>query len=315
VHRKLTRFTTNKIKDLSIGVIDDTMSHKPYAKKMEHVGFFHDGLTKKEVKGHSIVTHGVHSQELGLVPVDIELYRKDGRTKNDIACDMIQRTQRYKKLQLFVLDSWYSNVQVLGKICKRGSHFITEIKSNRNITIDNKRRWAREHERSIKESQYKTASINGSFYRYFQTCGFICGLGNVNLIFSQKFEEGEGKWGETYYLTTDVLSLAGKRAIELFLVRSGIEGFHREAKQQLGLEHYQLRTDRGIARYLFLVMFVYVLLLLLNKQQMRNSLERKTIGEMCRYLKAECYTTLLQRAKHLDKTSLAEFSRELAYGL
>ena len=43
-----------------------------------------DGLTKETQKGHSIVTHGLHSHEMGFVPFDLELYKKDGRTKNDI---------------------------------------------------------------------------------------------------------------------------------------------------------------------------------------------------------------------------------------
>ena len=315
LHTKLSRLTVNRFKDLSIGIIDDTMSHKPYAKKMEHLGIFYDGLTKEKQKGHSIVTHGLHSPEIGIVPFDLELYKKDGRTKNDIACVMIERTQRFKKLPLYIVDSWYSNTQVLGKIKNSGSHYLTEIKSNRNITINYKCRYAREHEKNIKEKDFKKIRIKETDYRFFQTSAFISGLGTINLVFSQKYDDNDKKWEETYYLITDVLSLSGERVIELFLVRGGIEGFHREAKQQLGMEEYQLRTDRGIERYLFLVVLVYVLLLLLNQQQMRNSLEKKTLGEICRQLKAECYTTMLQRAKYVDNEYIEEFSRQLAYGL
>lgn len=98
-------------------------------------------------------------------------------------------------------------------------------------------------------------------------------------------------------------------------MRGEIEGFHREAKDKLGLEDYQLRTDRGIERYLFLVLLVFVLLLMLNQQQMRNSLEEKTIGDLCRQLRAECYTTMLQRAKYVDKKYIEEFGKELAYAM
>ena len=70
VHSQLSRITSRRIKDAYVGIIDDTLSHKPYAKKMEHTGWFYDGLTKKEQHGHSIVTHGVHSRELGFVPFD-----------------------------------------------------------------------------------------------------------------------------------------------------------------------------------------------------------------------------------------------------
>lgn len=314
VHTRLSRLIVRRVKDACIGIIDDTMSHKPYAKKMAHLGIFYDGLTKKEQKGHSIVTHGLHSQELGFVPFDEQLYKKDGRSKNDIACEMIERTQRFKRLSLYLVDAWYSNEQVLGKINLMGSHYITEIKSNRNVHLSRRKRYAREHEKAIPAKQFKEITINNSKYRFFQTSAFISGLGNVNLVFSQKYEEDDEKWGDTYYLITDILSLSGEKVIELFLLRGGIEGFHREGKQQLGMESYQLRKDRGIERYLFLVLLVYSLLLLLNQQLMRKTFESKTIGELCRELKAECHTTLLLNAKNIGKERLEEVGRELAYG-
>lgn len=315
VHSRLSRMTIRRIKDANIGIIDDTFSHKPYAKKMAHLGIFRDGLTKKKQQGHSIVTHGIQSHELGFVPFDLELYKKGGRTKNDIACSMIDRTQRHKKLPLYIVDSWYSNNQVLGRVKKEHSHYITEIKSNRNTTLSNKCRYVREHAKHIKEKDFSVISIKEAKYRFFQTSAFISGLGNVNLVFSQKYEKSDEEWGEMYYLISDVLSLSGERVIELFLLRGGIEGFHREAKQQLGFEHYQLRNDRGIERYLFLVLLVYVLLLLLNQQQMRNTFKSETIGELCRCLKAECYTTMLQKAKYVKKEYLEEFAKELAYAM
>lgn len=213
VHTKLSRLTINRFNDTNIGLIDDTLSHKPYAKKMDWLGIFYEGLTKKKQKGHSIVTHGLHSNQFGFIPFDEQLYKKDGRSKNDIASAMIGRTQRFKKVPLYVADAWYSNIQVLGKIKRAGSHYITEIKSNRNVTINFKCRYVREHEKHIKQKDFKEALIKGLKYRFFQTSTFISGLGNVNLVFSQKYDEDEKKWGETYYLITDVLSLSGERVI------------------------------------------------------------------------------------------------------
>jgi len=315
VHNKLSTMTARLVKDSQIGIIDDTLSHHPYAEKMAHVGWFYDGLTKKEEKGNSIVTHCLHSPTLGTVPFGLELYKKEGRSKNDIASAMIKRTQRYKKLPLYLVDSWYSNIHVLSTIKKHNSHFITEIKSNRNVTIDNKKRWVREHEKSILKKQWKTILIKESEYRYFQTSAFISGLGNVNLVFSQKYYPDDKKWSETYYLITDILTLSGNKVIEFILLRGGIEGFHREAKQQLGLEHYQLRNSRGIERYLFLVLLVYVMLMLLNQRQMRNTFEAKTIGEMREDLKAAYHTMLLQEAEHMSRKDIEEMSKKLARGL
>jgi hypothetical protein len=313
VQTRLSRLIVRRVKDANIGIIDDTLSHKPYAEKMAHLGFFRDGLTKETKKGHSIVTHGLHSHDLGFVPFDEQLYKKDGRSKNDIACEMIERTQKIKKLPLWLIDSWYSNEKVLGKIKRVNSHYITEIKSNRNITIGNRKRFVREHEKTIPKKLYTEVRIRDSKYRYFQTSGHMSVLGNLNLVFSQRYDEDKKEWGEMYYIITNILSMRGDRVIELYLLRGGIEGFHRQWKQDIGMESYQLRNDRGIERYLFLAMLVFVLLLLLNQQQMRRTFESKTIGELCIALKAECHTTLLLNAKHIERDRLVETGRELAY--
>jgi len=315
VRTRLSRLTAKRVKDAHIGIIDDTLSHKPYAKKMAHLGIFRDGLTGRKQQGHNIVTHGLYSHELGFVPFDEELYKKDGRSKNDIACEMIERTQRFKKLSLYLIDSWYANIKVIGKIKRASSHFITEIKSNRNVHIGRKKRWAREHEKAVPKKLYTELQIRNCKYRYFQTSCFISSMGTLNLVFSQKYEEDKREWGETYYIITDILSMKGDRVIELYLLRGGIEGFHRQWKQDIGMESYQLRNDRGIERYLFLAMLVLVLLLLLNQSQMRNTFESKTIGELCTQLKAECHTTLLLNAKHIERDKLIEQGRELAYAL
>lgn len=315
VHDSLTRITARSVRDARLGIVDDTLSHKPYAKKMDYAGWFYDGLTKKKQHGHSIVTSGVHSRGLGFVPVDLRLYKKGSLTKNDIACSMIHRTQRQFRLPLYVLDSWYSNNQVLNSIRREKAHYITEIKSNRNVTIGNKKRSANAHERHIKKKQWHTTKINEATYRYFQTSVYIRKLGDVNLIFSQKYFEDEEEWSETFYLVTDVTSLEGERAIELFLLRGSIEGFHRESKQQLGLEGYHLRNHRGIERYLLLVLLAYVLLLLLSQNLERKTLEQKTIGQLREHLKAECYTILLQKAKNMKTQELKATAKTLAVAL
>jgi len=317
VHERLSKITVRNIKDAHIGILDDTLSHKPYAEKMEGLGFHYDGMTGKESKGHSIVTFGFSSRELGFVPFDSTQYLKDGRSKNDLACTIIKRAHRYRKLSLYLMDSWYANTKVLSAIKEQSGHYITEMKSNRNATINRRCRQVWAHGQYIDAKQFTVVTIKGTKYRFFQCSAFISGrgLGTVNLVFSQKYEEKEKQWGETHYLITDILQLPGARVIELYLLRGGIESFHREAKQQLGLEHYQLRNGRGIDRYLFLVLLTYVLLLLLCQQLLRKDFVERTIGELRQEVKAACYTTMLQRSKHVKRRHIEVFARELAFAL
>jgi hypothetical protein len=225
---------------------------------------------------------------------------------------MIERLCRFKKLLCFVVDTWYANDKVIGKFKEKNIRFVTQIKSNRNVTISRKKRYIREHEKHIKHKQLKECYVNNELYRTFSCDCFIHSIGNVKLVFTQKYDIKEEKWSGTHYLITDMLSISDAQVIELYLRRGGIEGFHREAKQHLGLESYQLRKYRGIERYLFLVLLVYALLLMLNKQLMEDSVSVKTIGELCCYLKEELYTILLKKAKYIDKELLENYARKLA---
>ena len=58
---------------------------------------------------------------------------------------MIERTQRFKNCHSMWLAVGIQTIEYLGKDKKAGSHYVTEIKSNRNVTINNKK-LCQEHE-------------------------------------------------------------------------------------------------------------------------------------------------------------------------
>ena len=321
VKDRLSRLTARTFKDCYIAVLDDTLSAKPYAKKMEHLGMFRDGLDGEVKQGHSVVTFGLTGMEGTFVPFDHELYVADsGRSKNDIGVCMLDRTNRFKKPLIAVFDTWYSNEKIIGKCKEKGIRFITEIKSNRNVNIGNRKRYVREHEKHIKFKDWKEHVIEGRKFRSFSTSAFISNIGHVRLVFSQMWFEDDEKWSETYYLTTDLLGMQDFDVIRHYLLRSGIEGFHREAKQQLGLNKYQLQKSRGIERHLFLAMLVYVMLLMLLKHLLLKSgrevsLSSISIGKLCQLLRRELYTALLRRAKHYNSDYIKRLASKLAYAM
>jgi hypothetical protein len=310
VHDTLSRFMLEQVKDAWILVIDDTFSHKPYAKCMDNLGWFRDGLSKEKRYGHNIVTCGVHSDSVGFVPFDIELYRK-GTTKNEIARRMIARAATFGRFDFCTMDSWYANVENLRAIRQAGMHYVTEIKSNRNVTIGNRKRFVREHEQHIAPNEWTMTTIGNDTYRYLQTSAYMKGAGIINIIFSQKYFVDDKIWSETYYLISDARCLPAETIIAIFLRRNGIEGFHREAKQQLGMEDYMLRKDRGIARYLLLVVLVYTLLRLLQQP----AEPRKTIGELREDVKAAYLTAQLHTTRGKSREFIEEKAKMLAHAL
>lgn len=275
-------------------LIDDTISKRPYAKQVEKANYHYDHTSGKEVLGYSVVTSVLRTKET-MFPYDIKpYYRQEDckdtpfKTKNEIAAEIISSTKYNKKISLTIFDSWYSNDQVIGACKKARKQYITQIKSNRNVTINYKKRFVREHATMIKDVDWKEMQYSNERIRFFSTSAFISKIGSVHLIFSQMYNKKENKWCETHYFISDMLWVSSEDVLSMYLTRVGIESFHREAKQNIGLEGYFLRKCRGIERYLFLVMLTYSILAL-------QGLSRKlSIGETCQQNKVLLFEQVYQ---------------------
>ena len=86
------------------------------------------------------------------------------------------------------------------------------------------------------------------------------------------------------------LEASNEELIEPLVCRWKVECWHRDAKQHLGLEEYQVRKDRGIHVVVLAILVAYTILIL---SQTRGILARiplvfkrglQTIGEICRFM-------------------------------
>ena len=316
---KFNLISSKFISPYSVGILDDTLSHKPFARKMEMAGKHYDHLNGRHENGHSIVTSGFHTNNYFL-PHDLEIYqRKEDiedkaafKTKNQIACEMINVMSKQKRVFCFVFDTWYSNKSIIKKIKDKNKHFVTQIKSNRNVTLSRREKAVRDHAKHIKENQYKELDIDGRKFKLFSSSAYIKGIGPVLLLFCKMWMDDNEKWSDVHYMITDLLSFSEEHILRLYLIRGGIESFHREAKQHLGLESYQIRKSRGIARYLFLVMLTYALLVMLLILPYGKMRVLTTIGDVCRSLKEDCYSNLLKNSRKANIEELKLMSKQLA---
>ena len=293
---------------------------------MEGVSSHYSNLKKGHCNGHSIVTTGFYTR-YGYIPYDAQVYfRKETAgqlqrkflTKNQIMGNLLDSASSKHNFKYFVFDSWYSNNFILNKVKALGKKFVTQIKSNRNVTINRKRREIRNHCKEISLGNYMPKTIKGELFRYYETDGFIKKIGTVRIIFCQMLIKGKEEiqeWSKTYYLITNDMETQTEGVIETYLKRNSIELFHREAKQQLGMDKYQIRNIRGIERNLFLVVLTYVLLMLFNFLLMKKGIERQTIGELKTHIREDYYTNLLRKAKITNLSTKRRIAKNLAYAL
>jgi hypothetical protein len=279
-------------------LIDDTLSHRPYAKAVEKANYHYDHTINGQSLGYSLVTSTAVTNS-NIIPYDlIAYYRKENctdrkyRSKNEIAEEIILSSENIEEIDTVIFDSWYSNDIVIGACKKAGKHYITMLKSNRNVTFHYKK-YAVDILAQKKELfPWEEFQHDGRRFRTQTYSVFIHSIGSVILVISQIYDNAKKKWGDKCYLISDMIDKLAQELVKEYLVRSGIESFHREAKQNIGLEGYFLRNNRGIERYLFLVMLTYALLIMQSIEMKENI----SIGRACEKKKQEIYYWAMQQA-------------------
>ena len=118
-------------------VLDDSTLEKPYSEFNALVYRHWSGKQKEVVSGINLITL-LWTDGERCVPVDYRLFDKDrdGKTKNDHFAEMLNSAfERGFKPALVCFDSWYGSIDNLKLVRSLGWHFLTRLKSNRQIRV------------------------------------------------------------------------------------------------------------------------------------------------------------------------------------
>ena len=105
-----------------------------------------------------------------------------------------------------------------------------------------------------------------------------------------------GGEGLSFYVT-NMRFWKSKKVLQTQAMRWPIEGFHRDAKQSLGLEDYQVRNIRGVKRHIATVFFAYILLQFGSGfDSIMGNLKAnlRTLGSRCRLAGTEVLSSLIR---------------------
>jgi|SRR3954468_1279677 putative transposase len=124
--------------DDGIIVLDDSTLDKPYAWKMDLVGWHWSGKHHRVVKGINLLTL-LWTDGDRHVPCDYDLYDKahDGFSKNDLFAQQLRTAkERGMKPQCVCFDSWFSSLKNLKLIRSLSWTWLGRLKSNRQVRVD-----------------------------------------------------------------------------------------------------------------------------------------------------------------------------------
>ena len=228
-------------------IVDDTTLDKPYANKIELVSRHWSGKHGRVVSGINLLTllwtqSSNSSRPLvrrPLVPCDFRLYDapQDGLTKNDHFQTMLRVAKARSFAPAYVLfDSWYSGLDNLKLVRELGWHFLTRLKSNRQINPD------------------KSGLVAVSTWSVPQS-GQVVHLKGFGLI--RLFQTAAPNGDVEQWATSDLEMTAASRQ-ELEQAGWGIESYHRGLKQCCGAERAQMRSARAQRNHLRLCLQAFL---------------------------------------------------------
>jgi hypothetical protein len=220
-------------------VLDDSTLEKPYSNFNALVYRHWSGKQKEVVNGINLITL-LWTDGIRVVPVDYRIFDKDrdGKTKNDHFAEMLlEAFERGFNPALVCFDSWYGSVENL-KLCRSlGWHFLTRLKSNRQINVN------RSGLQAVSE-----AGLGGGD-------GTICwlkGFGEIKVFRVRVTDDASEYWATSLQrMTEPERETQAKSAWR-------IEMYHRALKQQCLIERAQCRRLRPVLNHIGLCIRAFV---------------------------------------------------------
>lgn len=269
-------------------IIDDSLSKKT-GKHIAEVQYHKDHSGPGYIFGHQIVTALVKVREK-VFPLFPKLYSKKTQSKIEFAKDLITLAVEKLPIREVIMDSWYMATDIIKLCLKKHLDVIGCIKSNRKVSFAIGE-WTKLSTKfkSLKKNDFQAIIIDDNTYRIYEHIVRIKHIGMVKLLISQEWRADEKKWSRPFYLISTNTQKTAVQIIRTYANRWSIETFHRDIKQNLGLESCQLRGRTGITRHMILVVLAYAVLKFWTHLQNVTW----TIGETIRHVQGKLFDDLI----------------------
>ena len=233
-------------------VIDDTTLDKPYAQKMGLVTRHWSGKHHAVVEGINLTTL-LWTDGLSRLPCDCRLYERNDHepaeegkaqvTKNDHFLAMLQTAwEREFRPRYVCFDSWYSSLANLKAVRGHGWHFLTRLKSNRQVNPDDTGNPKGTGNVAVADIDIPAHGREVHLKGY----GFI-------QVFRTVAPNGDAE-----HWATDDLKMEGITRQDLARQVFAIENYHRQLKQCCGVERAQVRSAQAQKCHILLSLRAFV---------------------------------------------------------
>jgi hypothetical protein len=305
MNNKRKMFAENRLRHVAetsnepmFAILDDTINKKNNSSKhIEALGYNYSHTTSKQEWSHCILGFHVVASNLSL-PYDHEFYLKKEycqkqdiqfKSKVDIAIKFLKEFKLAKSFNTYFLtDSWYTSPKLINEAFMHGYHTIGALKSNRIFYPADYKIQLKDFIQHIEENDLDLVTVKGTKYFVYRYEGKVNNLENAVILISWEKEFDKNK-SPMYLISTDV-TLDNETIIRYYSKRWEIETSFRYLKDRLGFDHYQMRSLKGIRRFLRIQYLAYNYLELYRQQDF----SRSNLGELIDHLKESNFKKIIE---------------------
>lgn len=244
-------------------IIDDTISEKtkPSSKAknpIEKCSFHNSHLKGKSVYGHQILVSLLSCTGL-VLPYLFGIYDKDSMSKIKLTQRLIETLPKPENRGYVLCDSWYSCKDIFNSSEKAGYSYIGALKTNRVIFPEG-------HERleiklhsfatSLNIEDFDLVTVKGNQYYIYNYVGNLKDRKNISIVLSYPINAFQKDKALKTFISLDK-SLTPLDILTQYTDRWAIEPFFRYCKTYLGLDGYQVRSEKSIKKYLTIILVNY----------------------------------------------------------
>jgi hypothetical protein len=307
----LQQFDDMKFHPRGVIALDDVLLEKS-GKHIPDSGTFWDHSEQRYLHAQDlIIANYVHPFSKKHYPLEFRRFKKADQCEwtgeqfkksTELTIELIDYCQANGVLGTFTFDSFYTCAAIQNHInslenqdgTERG--YVGDLKFNRKVIFKGVEQQVQEFAFTIPPADRKpVTTVDGKKQWYLSVCVKMPNIDHkVRVVILWKYKNDTEP---RKILVTNKIHWNAERIIETYRCRwTGTETFHRDGKQELGLEDCQLRNSMGQTRHTYCVFLAHSLLeQRLDKTNVsgRASAKLQTIGESCRALVRDSLRSLI----------------------
>lgn len=246
-------------------IVDDTTNKKRGKHILAAFNFF-DHVSKQYIFGQQLVCAIIEYRKI-IIPFSIEIYIPKGeeridnftfRKKTAIALAFLERFEVDDNQTVYVIaDTYYATTGILWLCREKGYIFVSSLKSNRILMLNNKQINLKTYLRQnfYRKSHKKKIKLGRAKYQVLSQKVSLKTGGAVRIVCTRNESHRTAK-----VLFTTNLALPAYEILRVYQKRWSIEVFFKMSKQYLGLKAYQNRNLTAVTSAVTLSMISYNLL-------------------------------------------------------